>query len=198
MKRIILIFTIALSLGSISAFGQVALWNLNYEVSFPTGETVDYIGSASFRGGAIEGRGLISENISIGGWVSWEVFFEKLDQSTYNRGGLDVTGVQVRYLNMVPVLVTSHYYFGDFSGATPYLGLGTGAYKIEQRTEMGLIAVVDKNWHFGFTPEFGAFIPVNTDFGLNVSARYNYAIKSNDSINYSYLSLSIGFAFLEW
>ena len=187
-----------ITLGSYSAFSQVALWNLNYEISFATGETGDFIGTTSFRGGAIEGRGLISEKVSIGGWVSWEVFNEKLDQATYNLEGIDITGVQVRYLNVIPVLVTGHYYLGDFSGVTPYLGLGTGAYKIEQRTEMGLVAIVDDGWHFGFTPEIGAFIPVNTDFGMNVSARYNYAIKNNDSINFSYLSLTLGFAFLEW
>ena len=196
MKKLSL--TLIAALCSYSAFSQLSLWNFNYQVSVPLGETSDFIGKSSFRGAAVEGRGMITDNISLGGWFSWEVFYEKLDKATYSREGIDINGVQVRYLNVIPLLVNGHYYFGDFSSVTPYAGLGTGAYKIEERREMGLVAVVENNWHFGFTPEFGAYIPVSPDMGLNVSARYNYALKSKDTINYSYLSLNLGLAFLGW
>jgi len=195
MKKVLL--TLIITFTGYTVYSQTSLWNLNYEISFTTGETGDFISTTSFRGGAIEGRGFVSDNISIGGWFSWEVFNEKIEAATYNLDGIDITGVQVRYLNIIPLLVTGHYYFGDLDGPTPYLGLGTGAYKIEARREMGLIAIVDSNWHYGFTPEFGAFIPISYDVGLNLSVRYTYAIKTNNSINYSYLSLAIGLAFLD-
>lgn len=196
MKKTIYILALACGFSSI-ALGQQSLWTLNYEISVPTGDTRDYISKTSFRGASFEGRGFVSDVVSVGGWISWEVFKERLDGATFQGNGVDVTGTQVRYLNMMPVLVTSHYYFGDFSGVTPYAGGGVGAYRSLQRTEIGLVALSNDNWHVGFAPEVGVFLPVNYSSGVNLSVKYNYAAESNGS-SYSYVSFNIGIAWLDF
>ena len=155
------------------------------------------VNNASFRGGSFEGRGFVSDQISVGGWISWEVFKERLDNVTYNGNGVDVTGTQVRYINMLPILVTSHYYMGDFAEVTPYFGGGLGAYRSLQRTEIGLVAFSNDNWHFGFAPEIGAFLPLSYSSGLNLAVKYHVATKTKGS-SYSYLSFMIGLAWLDF
>jgi hypothetical protein len=61
---------------------------------------------------------------------------------------------------------------------------------------VGLFTVQNNNWHFGFYPEVGVFIPVSFDMGINVAAKYNYAVGASDSIDYTYLALSVGFTWL--
>ena len=73
MKKLLIIVAV---LVSTSSFAQRSFWSFNYMMSFGTGEQKEYIESASFRGFGLDGRGFLTDNISIGGSFSWEVFNE--------------------------------------------------------------------------------------------------------------------------
>ncbi|MCD4735620.1 MAG: hypothetical protein K8R53_06220, partial [Bacteroidales bacterium] len=99
-----------------------------------------------------------------------------------------------RYINSYPFLVTAHYYLGDYDASRAFLGAGVGAYRIIQRTNVGIYGIEDKNWHFGISPEAGIILPVSFETSLFVSLKYNHAFKAKDTIDFSYFSLHVGFA----
>ena len=176
---------------------QLSMFNINYSMSVPMGDSKEFIESTSFRGASFEGRAFIVDNFSVGGYIGWNVFDEVIRDAIYDGNGLDLHGTQFRFLNVIPMQVISHFYFGNFEGVTPYAGVGVGTTRSLQRSEIGLVAFSNNNWHLSFAPEVGVYIPVNYNVGLNVSARYDYAVKSNDS-TYSNLTFNVGFTFLDY
>jgi len=192
MKYIVTII-IALLIGT-AAYSQ-AIYSLNYTMSFTSGETHKYIQNASFRGLTFEGRGFVSDRVSIGGLFTWTTFYEKLGGASYTDETTTITGTQYRYLNAYPLLVQAHYYLGtDPYDPRVYLGGGLGAYKMNQRTNIGVWSLERNNWHFGLSPEVGVLFPISMDTKLNVSFRYHYVFKAKDTTDHSWFGLSVGFA----
>jgi len=73
----------------VSSFGQGGgVWNFDWNMGFPMGDTKDFIGQPTFRGFSIEGRSYVTENITVGGIAGWSVFYEilvgllKIEQKT--------------------------------------------------------------------------------------------------------------------
>jgi outer membrane protein W len=178
-----------------TGFSQGNLFTINYTMSFASGETSDFISKASFRGVSFDGRSFLTDNVSIGGHINWTTFYEKLAEDTYTQDKNTITGTQFRYLNSTPILFNAHYYTGVSDQDTRfYVGVGVGTYYMNKETEMGVWSVRDDNWHFGFAPEIGVLIPVAISQAVNVSLKWNYALKSNDTINYSWFGLNVGYA----
>ncbi len=169
--------------------------SINYSFGLPTADLKDFTDNTSFRGIIFEAKNFRSEQLSIGFSLGWQVFKDRLE-GTFSQEGQDITGTQVRYVNTLPIMVTGHYHLGDPGGVRPYVGAGVGTVHSLQRTDVGLFTVSNNNWHFGFYPEVGVFIPVSFDMGINLAAKYNYAIGTSDSFDYSYLALSLGFTWL--
>ena len=189
MKMIkIVVFTILLS-GLVSAQGVV---NFNYQVSYPAGETSDYIDKISFRGFGMEWRKYIQDDISAGISLNWNVF-HKVETKVEELENGAVSGTQNRTINSFPLMITAHYYFGARRDIRPYGGLGLGAFLVEKKLDIGVFSITDSNWHFGVAPEIGVQFPVGYDTTIMVGLKYNYAFKANDTEN-SYFGLSIGAA----
>ncbi len=199
-KQIIMkyILTILVALLISAAGYSQGLYSINYTTSYGVGKTGDYIKSPSFRGMTFEGRGFISDHVSIGGLFTWSTFYEKLGGATFNYENATFTGTQYRYINAFPLLVQAHYYLGvDKYETRLYLGGGLGPYIINQRTNVGVWSVEEKNWHFGFSPEVGVLLPISMDTRINVSFRYHYVFKAKDTIDHSWFGLSVGLAWGE-
>lgn len=190
---LIAVFTII----STGAFAQ-GMFSISYDIGLTLGGTSEYISQPSFRGFGLEGRGFITDNLSYGGAFSWAVFYEEVGPEEWTREGEDGTvyGKQYRYINSFPLMATMHYYFGEWNSTRLYAGGGIGANIINQRTDVGLYVVKDEKWRFGLAPEVGVLIPINFNSSLNLSAKYQYAVKAGDSDAVSYLSFKIGFAFM--
>jgi outer membrane protein W len=75
-----------------------------------------------------------------------------------------------------------------------YLGAGLGAYIVDQEVQAGVWEVSNNNWHFGMSPDIGMLYPIGMDSYLNLGVRYHYVIKSNDSMDFSWFGLNVGFA----
>ena len=194
MKYIFTILAVAFLTATTQSQG---LYSLNYTVGFTDGETADYISNPSFRGVSLDGRSFLTDQFSVGGYINWSTFYEKFSGS-FTDGTATLTSTQYRYLNAFPVLVQAHYYLEtDEYEPRAYLGAGTGAYKMVQRVEIGTWALEENHWHFGLSPEVGVLLPVSMDSHLNISARYHYVFKVDDTINYSWFGLSVGFTWGE-
>jgi opacity protein-like surface antigen len=201
MKKILVIIAVLVSTGS---FAQRSFWSFNYPISVSMGEQKDYIDKASFRGIGIDGRGFLDSNISIGGSFSWEVFDEikrdlppeEINVGIDNVVG-EITGVQYRFINTLPIMVNGHYYLGSDGSARPYFGLGLGTSYVEQRTDIGFVSITGKKWGFAVQPEVGVLIPFGlTGAGANISGKFRYTTKTVDTLPISFFTLSVGLGFM--
>jgi outer membrane protein W len=173
----------------VSAQGLV---NFNYQVTYPSGETNDYIDKISFRGVGMEWRKYIQDDISAGISLNWNVF-HKVETKIEQLEDGAVTGTQNRTINSFPFMVTAHYYLGGRRDIRPYGGLGLGAFLIEKKLDIGIYSLSESNWHFGVSPELGVQFPVGYDTTIMVALKYNYAFETKEEQN-SYFGLSVGFA----
>lgn len=201
MKKILIFIAL---LVSTSSFAQRAFWSFNYGMSFGIGEQQDYIESGSFRGFSIDGRGFLTDNISVGGIFAWEVFDEIKD----NLGpqpidaGVDgvegvITGTQYRFINTLPIMVNSHFYLGSDGTVRPYFGLGLGTSYVEQRTDIGFISIKGQKWGFAVQPEVGVVVPFGlTGAGANISGRFRYTTETSETLPISFFTLSVGLGFI--
>jgi Outer membrane protein beta-barrel domain len=164
---------------------------LSYQISFPEGDTHDFIDATSFRGIGIEGRWFVRPNLSAGVDLHWNVFFKSTNNTTNVPNGA-VTGEQDRTLNVFPMLVTAHYYFGP--NRMFYAGVGAGAYYLTQNLDIGLYTFSDTSWHFGFAPEIGISHEVGYHTRAVLALQYNYAFKAEDT-TIDYWAIKIGVAY---
>lgn len=188
-----------------SGHSQNAVWAFSYDVAFPLGETSDYIDRTSWRGFTIQGRQFIKPNLSVGGSFSWQVFNQRISElvefsfqpanSEQTVNGA-LSGEQFRYINTLPIMVNVHYYLGDAlpSAIRPFAGISVGTAPTKRRTEIGLFAIDDFNWHLALAPEAGVLIPIGTELDFFGAVKYNFALEANDSINYSYFNIQVGLA----
>jgi len=194
MKKYILIAIVSIFIGT-TGYSQTSLYTLDYTMGLGVGSTGDYIGNMSFRGLTFEGRGFVTDNISVGALFNWSTFYEAREGETYTHEYTTITGNQYRYINAFPMLAQAHYYFATDPHKTRfYLGAGVGTYKINQETDIGVWALSYDKWHFGVSPEVGVVLPIGYSTMVNLSVRYHYAVKTKKSPEYSWLGFSVGFA----
>lgn len=202
MKKVILTLLI-LSGFAMASNAQTSYWTFSWPISMGLGTTNDYIQKTSFRGFGITGSSFITDNLSVGGEWSWEVFDEikrdlpprEIDLGDGIMG--NVSGVEYRYLNTLPIFVNAHYFIGQNGNIRPYAGMGIGTVYVDERTDIGLVSYQSKKWRFGLQPEVGVFIPFGlSPTGVNLSARYRYATKASDADAVSMFSFTIGLGFM--
>lgn len=186
------------------ANAQTTYWNFNWPISMGMGSTNEYISNTSFRGIVVDGRSFLTDNLSVGGSWSWEVFDEikrdlpprniLVDNGVYGQ----ISGVEYRYLNTIPIFANAHYYMGSNGAIRPYGGLSIGTVYVDERTDIGLVSIQSKKWRFGVQPEVGVFIPFGlSSTGVNLSARYRFATKASDADAVSMFSFAIGLGFMK-
>lgn len=192
MKKVLVITL--LFLGSFGLKAQDGIFALTYNMGLTTGSMHDYIEKYSWRGFGMEGRAFVSDNISLGGSFSWNVFYQEEIDKSYVEGNATLHGNFYKYINAFPINFTAHYYFNAYDApARFHAGLGIGASKINQETDFGVWATTHDYWHFNITPDVGVLVPMNYRVNLFLSAKYNYAFKTKDQ-DFGYLSLNVGFA----
>ncbi len=197
MKKIKIIIAISVLLVSLNSFGQEFYTNMTYNMSVPVGNTADFIQKTSFRGFTFGLGRFVTNEIAIDLRFSWNTFYEARDFETYTIGDgtTSATGKQFRYINSFPLTAGARYVMNPSSTFSPYFAAGLGAYKINERVDMGIYYNEDRIWHFGFYPEIGLFYDFAYNVGLNVYARYDYALKTKDASSYSYIAFGVGFHF---
>ena len=196
MKKIIGITIICFILAIAKSHGQQESYiSINYAMSFATGELGDYISAASFRGAVFEYRMSVTDNILIGADVAWNVFYEKKSYDTYSSGTESLSGIQYRYQNAVPIMVTGEYLFMADNALKPYIGFGIGTMYSERSTEMGLYLIKENPWHFAIKPELGFFYGISYSSSIKISAKYYSGFSSGSLDNQGYFSICVGMAF---
>lgn len=191
MKKYIIIAALALiTFGASAQDGTIIL--TNYVPSIPLGGTADFSNNISGHGADFEVQKFLTENLSIGFVVSWNMFREKIVGETFEHQDLTITGTQFRYTNIVPLNINVKKYFQNQGQTLPYVGVGLGTSYNEKRNEVGVFQIADSKWMFNVAPEVGMLYDLNYRTYLSFKLKYNYSPKAGDFDSMSYLSLGIG------
>jgi hypothetical protein len=168
--------------------------SVNYQLSFPFGNTYQYTGVVSWRGLGLDLQWMVHPKIALGLLFAWNVFYVSTSQ-VINFRGVDVSGLQDRSLNVFPFLLDVRYMGGEKGETRPYAGLGIGGELITKRLELGLSAVQSTTFNFALAPELGLIYPFKgSDTALQLGARYNVAFAGGGLPIQNWLSLLIGIA----
>lgn len=200
MKKYFLISIIALISVFVSttvSAQENTLWELEWNISVPTGDFENFMNETSVRGLEFGGTYHFETNVTLGGTVGYGAFFKKTGLQTIDYENNTITAVHFRDLYSYYFLAEAGYaYESDFL-ITPYGRLGIGAYYTEMATQIGLLYWRDESWNFGLRPEVGAMIEVpNSGIGFVVNAKYNAAINYTQNLdNLNYWSFGVGFVF---
>jgi hypothetical protein len=156
---------------------DLTLFIVNYEIAGPVGSFNDYIDETSFRGGSIEFRSFLSNNVSLGLSFSWNRWEQTEDLERVEIPNGMASGPVFRYADMFGVRGLAHYYLLQESALRPYLGVGIGGawnYAYQQAADL---ADSQENFNFIVDPEVGLlywFAQGGTSAALNVALRYTY------------------------
>ena len=194
MKKIIyIVFSLGLLL-STAAQAQ-SLFSMQYSMGFGSGDVKDYINNASFRGFTLEYRNMVTPNIGVGGEIGWNVFYERRPYDSYTNGTQTLTGVQYRYLNMIPINVAVDYYLKPGEHINPFVGLGIGTLYSLRNTDMNLYTLETDAWHFGLRPEVGILVNANPGMDIILAGKYYTGFETSDVVTQSYFTFNVGFVF---
>jgi len=194
MKKIFLAIILTAIIGVSQIKAQESLFALEYSVGFGTGDAKDFVGKASWRGIAFEYRYFVQPSIGIGFETGYNLFYEKQPYATYTKGTASVSGIQYRYMHVVPVLATLDYHLKPDTSTDPFIGLGIGTLYANRNIDMGMFSMQEDAWQFALRPEIGTTISTyNADF--IVAAKYMMGFKTNDFDATNYFTINLGIVF---
>ncbi len=171
MKKFFLIVLIFCLTGLMAQARTPYFTGLSYQISFPAGNTYDFINSTSFAGAGIEGHRFLGPSVSTGFSMDWNYFYK-----------------DNRRIHAFPALFNVRVYLGQNWNLKPFLGFGIGTYYLNTHA----LGYWTHTWHFGLSPEFGFAIRRFRNFGMMFSARYHYAFASGSISDQSYWTIKIG------
>ena len=194
-KTIIYLILLGITIpGMVRAQGSSV--SIQYVIGFGAGDLGNYITKTSFRGAVFNYQKSINENLSAGIEMGWNVFYERMDNDTYTIESVSLSGVQYRYSNILPMLVTAQYNLNTENPLKPYVNLGIGTIYNIRTTDMGLWRLEEKAWHFALKPEIGLLYELNPAAALKVSGKYYVGFAAGGLETQSYFALSAGIAFM--
>lgn len=193
MKKYIL-FALLFVLTTAGVKGQASFSSLQYTVAFPTGDLKDFVDKTSWRGVNFDYRKGISDKVSAGFSIGYQLFYEERKNATVEQGTITLHGDQFRYVNSCPVTANLAYNFAPGEAISPYVGLGVGTLFRETELDMGLYMVSDDSWHFALRPEAGVLFEPQPGVGLLLNVKYMNAFKTEDMDAANFISLNLGVA----
>ena len=198
LKIIVLVALVAVP--ALAQRGADQLTGLSWHIGIPAGQMSNFMDKTSYGGFGVEFRRFLDENTSLGGSFSWNMWSQQTNEVIPIENGA-VGGTQIRYYNVLPLLLNGHYYFGEVGqDIRPYVGLNIGAYIVYQRLDIGIYTMDNDQWHFGLAPEAGFLWQMDARTHIMIAARYNYAFDAGETLggkddnSIAYLGINLGIA----
>ena len=187
---------IAMDAGAQDWYGA-ATW----QISFPTGDTKDFVNTTSFGGMGLDFRKVIRPKTTAGFMAGWNIFHERVD-GTQTVNNVSINGTQDRYINSFPIMLNLHRYFGERGSWRPYLGVNAGAFVVIRTFAVGVWASEDDSWDWGIAPEAGVVIPMRSGGGFMINVRYNWDFTQQNLAgqdeDLTYWGLNVGFVWEQY
>ncbi|SHM90406.1 Outer membrane protein beta-barrel domain-containing protein [Chitinophaga jiangningensis] len=173
--------------------------DVNYSVASPLGSLKDYSGKTSFRGWTAGLQYMLNDQLSVGLRTGFQDFNEKLPRAVYPDKLGDVSAVQTRTLQVIPIQATAGWAFTKpDKPVIPYAAVGVGVANMDYKKYWGQFVESDNSWQFMVSPEVGVNIPFGqaSPVLFNANVRYNYSpYKMGDITNFNSVQYSVGFKF---
>lgn len=189
MKKALYIFVFTIIASSALAQDNFSSWQ--YSMGFGTGSLHEYTSPVSFRGVTYNFHSMVTENITVGLEIGWNVFFEEKPYDTYTKNNFEYSGKQWRYSNNFPLLFNVGYYLNPNDDISPFAGLGIGTMYSERRTSFGTYDFIQDAWHFVLKPELGVMYNLDA-VSLSVSSKYYYGFKTADLPAEGFFTINVG------
>jgi outer membrane protein len=193
MKKYIILSIICLT--SFFASAQSTIIRINYLPAVSLGNTADFTNNFSLRGSEIVVDKFLTEDLSVGFSVGWNVFREKVIGESFEYKNSLITGTQFRYTNIVPLNVKANKYFGN-NTMKPFIGVGIGTAYAKQTNNAGIFSFVDDAWQFNLTPEAGIQSKVSRELLVSFKIKYSYGFEAKEFPAMSYLGFGLGIGLL--
>lgn len=170
----------------------------HWQIGIPLGSP--FADASSGWGANFEAHYFVTNQIAIGGFISWQTFIEYKDRQTYqlsndagqNKGAVTLDQYHTTY--ELPFGASARYHFLSNGGIIdPYIGVKLGANYSTMRRYYNIFEDYDENWGFTVLPELGVMI-LPSSVGFHFAVFYDYATNKsgNSAIDVSGLS-SLGF-----
>lgn len=173
--------------------------NVDYSIAQPLGSLKDYTDKTSFRGWTAGLQYHLNDRLSVGLRSGYQEFFQKLPRAVYHIDGGEISAVQTRTLQVVPILATVQYQLTKPDAAViPYVGLAAGAASMEYNKFYGEFSDKYDKWQFMASPEIGINIPFGKGSPLlfNANVQYSYSpYKMQEITSYNVIQANVGLRF---
>lgn len=190
MKRITKIFLavafVALSSVPSTSKAQVSLdtyYNVDWQFNIPLGNHFSNV--ASGWGMNFEGGYYVTEDIAVGGFLSFHTNNEYLSRRNINLGGNQVVNTdQQHQMFTLPfgALVRYRFIESDFQ---PYVGMKLGACYAEFTNYYYIFMSREKRWGFHMQPEVGFnYYPWANSIGFHFAMYYSFSTNKCSVMNY--------------
>ncbi len=201
VTTIILVLLISFSANAqfrdILSFNSGGMLSVQWNVSAPMGVTKDFTDPVTMKGISVDYRHCYKRDFIFGGRTGWHKFYEDKGITNIKNGSTSNYVRQENTINAYPILFVVDYMVPS-QKFIPYAGLGVGGYFMRTTESNDLIGTTNTNsFHFGVSPEAGITIPfIISNFGLTVSTRYNFVLKSSKTDNFSWFDFNVGLSFM--
>ncbi len=204
MKRTLIIVTVTLlSLSASAQFRDMlnlnsgGMFSVQWNIAKPLGSMDDFVKNTSFSGVSFDYRHCYKKDIIIGGRTGWNYFYENKGLTNVEDGTSTTYKPLNHKVHVIPLMLIVDYMVKS-NKFIPYAGIGIGTYFINSSVTSNNVKTASSNtFHFGVSPEVGLTIPfIISNFGLNLSTRYNYALGAGSSSGYSWFDFNIGISFM--
>ncbi len=175
------------------------IFTINYSAGLPNGSLHNFISDKMFSGFNADVRSFITDKFAAGLSIGWNNFKEQYPRETYPNGNGSFSSVLTKYLSTAPVMLTGFYHFTTNKKINPYAIAGAGIHLVNYNKWDGVYGDSKSSVRFGARLGAGILVPFTDTFGLNLSARYNYAAFSYNEIkNIQYPDVSLGLYFISF
>ncbi|MPR36509.1 opacity family porin [Salmonirosea aquatica] len=158
--------------------------------AIPMGPFSDaYIDKSTIKNYSLALDWIFQKPVSIGVEVGKTFFSQKMPRALYNLGGQEVSAVQTRTLDMMPIQgVASYYFAGTNAPIRPYVQLAAGANLLDYTLYYGNLANQQQSVKLTYGAAAGAKFLFKKDgnFGADVRVKYNQT-----SLNYDYVDKGV-------
>lgn len=194
MKKYILTILLALLFVPFAFSQSFTKWELEWNISMPSGDFNDWIDETGLRGIEFGGTYEFETGVTAGASIGYAAFFRETERKTVEFGTNAITAKQFRDLFSYYFLAEGGYAFLPDSPVRPYAKVGLGVYYTEQALQIGLLYFEDDTWDFGLRPEVGVqYFNEDASIGATVNGKYNYVVDyGNDLDNFSYIAVGVG------
>ena len=174
-----------------------AYFNIDWQLGMPFSN--DFAKKTSGWGMNFEGGYFLTDEITIGGFLSYQTAFKSYPRETLQfSDGSALTTSQKHALFHLPFGVAGRYNWLKESIFQPYVGLKLGASYAQISSYYYIYKQYKDTWGFHLQPEVGVSIFPRPDmrFGFHAALYYSYSTNQGDLLTYSLNGINtVGFRF---